>query len=54
MLENDDKEQRDFLCPECGLGFKSYVDRIMPAEEKSPPKAADPCPNCGCRECHLK
>ena len=51
--ENNEQEQLDALCRECGHAFKAYVDRVLPAEkaaEESPPIE---CPVCGCGECKI-
>ena len=53
MFEKESQEV-DFLCPDCGTGFKAYIDRIMPDEKKPAAKPEAPCPHCGCRECRIK
>lgn len=53
---DEDKEERDALCPDCGRGFKAYIDRIMPTgtPDHDHTQHADlECPHCGCRECRL-
>ena len=55
MRELEDKMERDALCPDCGQGFKVYMDRITP-DKKTTNRSDDKvqCPHCGCRECHIK
>ena len=55
MRELEDRMERDALCPDCGQGFKVYLERIIPDDLNTSgdaPKAE--CPHCGCRECQIK
>ncbi len=59
MTERDqDRDQegreRDALCPDCGQGFKFYVDRLVGEQRMGRPVEPPPCPHCGCNECRLK
>lgn len=52
-MEEQEKEEVDSLCPECGHAFKVHVDRIL-ADDKSPDQhIEEPCPVCGCGECKI-
>ncbi len=51
---DEEKVERDALCPDCGQGFKVYLSRIIPEDN---PRRSEPeleCPHCGCRECRLQ
>ena len=42
--KNRENEQEvDALCPECGHGFKAYVDRLL-VDGKSPDQVGTPLP----------
>ncbi len=32
-MENDSPKEVEALCKECGHGFKSYMDRVLAAEQ---------------------
>ncbi len=52
----DEPQEVDALCPNCGSGFKAYLERIMP-EEKSRTSREEhlvQCPHCGCNECPVR
>jgi len=49
--ENESHET-EALCPECGHGFKTYMDRILNEGKISENKRIN-CPVCGCGECHI-
>ena len=34
IIGDDSRQEVDALCPECGQGFKAYVDRIVPEEHQ--------------------
>ena len=51
---DEEKVERDALCPDCGQGFKVYLSRIMPENRSSRPETELECPHCGCRECRLQ
>ena len=56
MNDESRKEQVDALCPECGQGFKAYIDRLMPEEHDPHGRQAlhkIECPHCGCKECKM-
>lgn len=53
-MENEgERTEVDALCPECGHGFKAYVDRIVDYEKKSELQESISCPVCGCGECEV-
>lgn len=51
----DDEKQKEIeaLCPECGHGFKRYVDRVIQGGQNIPEKQDIECPVCGCGECRI-
>jgi Zn finger protein HypA/HybF involved in hydrogenase expression len=51
-IEND-SEDVDALCKECGHPFKAYVDRILPEEEMNAEDPKIECPVCGCTKCTI-
>ena len=51
--EHEHTEELDALCRECGHAFKTYMDRIIPAEKKSTENKTIACPVCGCGECSI-
>ncbi len=54
MRDLEDKMERDALCPDCGQGFKVYLDRIAPQDLNTKNgKLKTECPHCGCRECRI-
>jgi len=54
-MEDENIENVDALCPECGHAFKAFVDRIVQDadESKSAMKSID-CPVCGCGDCKIE
>jgi hypothetical protein len=52
-MEEEEKEEVDFLCPECGHGFKAHIDRILADDKNSDQHISEPCPVCGCGECKI-
>jgi hypothetical protein len=53
-MENENVENVDALCPECGYAFKAFVDRIVQeAEETSSAVKSIDCPVCGCGDCKI-
>jgi rubredoxin len=55
---NSKKEEKgrvevEALCPECGLAFKRYVDRVVGENKKSDLAEKVECPVCGCGECDI-
>lgn len=59
MVERDDEEkvEVDALCPDCGRGFKVYVQRILPEEHSGHGRQMQDdvsCPHCGCHECKIQ
>ena len=54
-MENENIENVDALCRECGHAFKAFVDRIVQNadETKSAVKSID-CPVCGCGDCKIE
>jgi DNA-directed RNA polymerase subunit RPC12/RpoP len=56
MSDERNQEQVDALCPECGQGFKAFVDRILPEDHQGHGSEATQgiaCPHCGCQECKI-
>jgi hypothetical protein len=51
--EGMEREEVDALCPECGHGFKAFVDRIVDGMQKSEMQEKIACPVCGCGECDV-
>ncbi len=53
--ETQEKDERevDALCPECGHGFKAFVDRLLPRAGDAPEEVAVHCPVCGCNDCKI-
>ena len=52
MPENQNEEV-DALCKECGHAFKAYVDRLLPEENANAENTKTECPVCGCSECKI-
>ena len=50
---DNDQENLDALCKECGYAFKAYVDRILPAEQTNVEDPKIECPVCGCTKCTI-
>ena len=50
--EDNQNEEVDALCNECGNAFKAYVDRIVGDEDTTEPQKAE-CPVCGCNDCKI-
>ena len=54
MTDTDDQNQEvDALCKECGHAFKAFVDRILPDESDPGENKKTECPVCGCTECKI-
>ena len=53
MVREEEREKVDALCPECGHGFKAFVDRVVGGMEKSEMQEKIACPVCGCGECEV-
>ena len=51
--ENEDLEQVDALCPECGTAFKTHVDRIVGEHAVPEDRRGAQCPVCGCGHCRI-
>jgi len=53
-MKNTDEqnEEVDALCKECGHAFKSYVDRLVPGDDAGGNKKVE-CPVCGCTACKI-
>ncbi|MFP4474465.1 MAG: hypothetical protein ACLFOY_02830 [Desulfatibacillaceae bacterium] len=47
------REERDALCPECGHAFKTFVDRVIQGEDDTEANHLSQCPVCGCGECKV-
>ena len=52
-LDDNDSEEYDALCKECGHAFKAYVDRIIPEEKATGDSNKTECPVCGCADCSI-
>jgi len=52
-IQQDEKQEVDALCPECGHAFKAYVDRVIGGGPESELKKEIACPVCGCGECSI-
>jgi DNA-directed RNA polymerase subunit M/transcription elongation factor TFIIS len=54
-MENENNENVDALCPECGHAFKAFVDRIVrDADEDKTAVQSINCPVCGCGDCRIE
>jgi hypothetical protein len=53
MKDEEERQEVDALCPDCGHGFKAYVDRVVGDEKKSKLQKGTKCPVCGCGECDV-
>ena len=54
MPTNDNQnEEVDALCRECGNAFKIYVDRILEHGDDAPETQKIECPVCGCKDCKI-
>lgn len=52
-MDEEEKEEVDSLCPECGHGFKVFMDRILANDRGADRPIDEPCPVCGCGECKI-
>ncbi len=52
-MENENKNEVEALCPECGHAFKSHMDRIIKGEDAARKEENIECPVCGCGECRV-
>ncbi|NNK86393.1 MAG: hypothetical protein HKO91_12675 [Desulfobacterales bacterium] len=52
-MEDNNKNEVDSLCPECGHAFKTHIDRIIQSEEDISKEENIDCPVCGCGECKV-
>ncbi|MBW2490089.1 MAG: hypothetical protein JRE65_02930 [Deltaproteobacteria bacterium] len=50
--DENNSQETEALCPECGHAFKTYIDRILKEDKDTGNKKID-CPVCGCGECHI-
>ncbi|MBU0986262.1 MAG: hypothetical protein KKH68_03320 [Proteobacteria bacterium] len=53
MEDNNHQDEVDALCPECGHGFKAFVDRMLQDEKIPNDNKAVDCPVCGCGDCKI-
>ena len=52
-MEKNSPKEVEALCKECGHGFKSYMDRVLAAEQ-GPRNSKDiEGPVCGCGDCKI-
>ena len=51
--ENNQNEEVDALCKECGHAFKAFVDRILPNDDDPGDTPKTECPVCGCSDCKI-
>ena len=52
-VEDKDQKEVEALCPECGHGFKTYMDRVIGRDDAGREKTDMECPVCGCGQCHI-
>lgn len=52
-MEDENKNEVEALCPECGHAFKSYMDRVIKSEDTIREEKSIECPVCGCGECKV-
>ncbi|MBW1840880.1 MAG: hypothetical protein JRI75_03695 [Deltaproteobacteria bacterium] len=52
MTENNNNEV-EALCPECGHAFKTFMDRVLHEDRDAGEKEGADCPVCGCGECRI-
>ena len=49
-----EQEEIESLCPECGHGFKTYLDRVLRKDDRgSELNKTVTCPVCGCGDCRI-
>jgi hypothetical protein len=53
VTADNENEELDALCKECGHAFKAYVDRILPEENATGEGNKTECPVCGCTDCSI-
>jgi hypothetical protein len=51
--EDNQNEEVDALCKECGKAFKAYVDRLLPGDDAPGENKKVECPVCGCTDCKI-
>ena len=51
--EDNQNEEVDALCQECGHAFKAYVDRIVGDDDTTGETQKAECPVCGCGDCKI-
>ncbi|MFH1990841.1 MAG: hypothetical protein ABIK98_00335 [Pseudomonadota bacterium] len=52
-MENSDQKEVEALCPECGHGFKAYMDRVLNDGKGHRDRRSVECPVCGCGDCKI-
>ncbi len=54
-MENteNDQEEVDALCKECGHAFKLYVDRLLSGYDTATEDKKIECPVCVCTDCKI-
>lgn len=52
-MENNDGQETEALCTECGHAFKTYMDRVLKDGTNLGEKKDINCPVCGCGECKI-
>ena len=52
-MEETGHEEKDALCPECGHGFKLFMDRILSEDGENRQESRIECPVCGCGTCRI-
>lgn len=52
-MENTSPKEVEALCKECGHGFKTYMDRVLAAEQGPGNSKVIACPVCGCGDCKI-
>ncbi|MFC1813602.1 hypothetical protein ACFL03_13030 [Thermodesulfobacteriota bacterium] len=52
-MQENNHDEVDALCPECGHAFKTFMDRVLHEDHRSGGKKEMDCPVCGCGECTI-
>ncbi len=53
MEKQNEKEEVEAFCPECGHAFKTYMDRVLHSVGDAPEEQKAECPVCGCGRCRI-
>jgi len=52
-MEDENKNEVEALCPECGHAFKSYMNSVIKGKGDTSKEENIDCPVCGCGECKV-